>query len=351
MRPRTEQQLLDRTSFREGVFARDKHTCVVCGEPAVDAHHLIERRLFDDGGYYIDNGVSLCAKDHLLAEQTVLTVAQLREAAGINRIVLPEDYDPVYSYSKWGDIEMPSGERYRGVLFFEEPVQKVLRAANMLDRYTDRIKYPRTWHLPWSPGATSDDKQLGDVNHFVGKEVVVTAKLDGENTTFTRESVFARSPDSCGDASRTWSAQLHAQIAYELPDGWRISAENLQAKHAIAYRDLPSYIFVFSIWDECNRCLSWDETIAYAQMLGLETAPVLYRGEWDEAKVRACADALTPWSDENEGYVVRTADAFAYPQFRRRVAKHVREGHVLDEQGEAKRHWFHEQLVMNDLAG
>jgi len=46
-------QLLTRDEFREGVFARDRHTCVNCRKPGVDAHHIMERRLFPDGGYYL----------------------------------------------------------------------------------------------------------------------------------------------------------------------------------------------------------------------------------------------------------------------------------------------------------
>jgi len=30
-----------RDIFRESVFERDNHKCVVCGEPALDAHHII----------------------------------------------------------------------------------------------------------------------------------------------------------------------------------------------------------------------------------------------------------------------------------------------------------------------
>lgn len=41
-------------------------------------------------------------------------------------------------------------------------------------------KYPRTYHLPWSPGRSSDDKILKNVDHFKGKSVVVSLKLDGE---------------------------------------------------------------------------------------------------------------------------------------------------------------------------
>jgi len=41
-------------------------------------------------------------------------------------------------------------------------------------------KYPRTAHLPWSPGADDDDIIIDTVDSFVGKEVVVTEKMDGE---------------------------------------------------------------------------------------------------------------------------------------------------------------------------
>ena len=39
---------------------------------------------------------------------------------------------------------------------------------------------------------------------------------------------------------------------------------------------------LFSVWNELNVCLSWDETEEWAQRLGLVTVPVLYRGIWDE---------------------------------------------------------------------
>ena len=36
-------KLLTRDQFREAVFARDNHKCVFCHQPAVDAHHILER--------------------------------------------------------------------------------------------------------------------------------------------------------------------------------------------------------------------------------------------------------------------------------------------------------------------
>ena len=57
-------------------------------------------------------------------------------------------------------------------------------------------KYPRTPHLPFSPGGTKDDRRLRDINCFVGKEVVVTEKMDGENTSIYRDYYHARSINS-----------------------------------------------------------------------------------------------------------------------------------------------------------
>lgn len=42
-------------------------------------------------------------------------------------------------------------------------------------------KYPRTYHLPWSPGVSEDDKTISDISIFRDSEVVVSEKLDGEN--------------------------------------------------------------------------------------------------------------------------------------------------------------------------
>ena len=67
---------------------------------------------------------------------------------------------------------------------------------------TELVKYPRTPHLPWSEGAAEDDIVSSDADMFTGMEVVVTEKLDGENTTMTSEKVHARSLDSRDHPSR-----------------------------------------------------------------------------------------------------------------------------------------------------
>ena len=57
-----------RLAFRRDVFARDRHVCVMCGWPADDAHHIIDRHEIEGGGYVAENGISLCAGCHAKAE-------------------------------------------------------------------------------------------------------------------------------------------------------------------------------------------------------------------------------------------------------------------------------------------
>lgn len=164
--------LLDRAAFRARVFDRDKQQCVSCrakstASVSLNAHHIIERRLFtaegEEGGYFVDKGATLCDDQqkhlgcHRLAEQTVLSPSRIRELAGIKTIVLPDGtYDG--EYTKWLDPILEDGRRGRGPLFYESSTQRILAEAKMLHLYTMYIRYPRTWHLPDSPGRTKDDR-------------------------------------------------------------------------------------------------------------------------------------------------------------------------------------------------
>lgn len=186
------------------------------------------------------------------------------------------------------------------------------------------IKYPRTFHLPWSEGCTSDDKKLDNINNFAGKDVVVTEKMDGENTTIYKDYCHARSIDSKSHWTRSWVKALQSEIGWEIPDGWRICGENLYGEHSIKYDSLSSFFNVFSIWNEKNECLSWEDTSDLSSLLKLDLVPVLYRGIFNEDLIKGIS------LDENkqEGYVVRLDESFDYSDFSKSVAKYVRKNHV-----------------------
>ena len=164
-------------------------------------------------------------------------------------------------------------------------------------------------------------------------EVVVTEKLDGENTSMYRDDFHARSLDGRSHPSRSWVKALHGQIAHEIPDGWRICGENMLATHSIPYHYLRSYFYVFGIYNEENVCISWDDTLEFCDMLDLTVVPELYRGPYSGIeldKVWTGHSVITGDGepDPQEGYVVRNTGAFPYTDFAVNVGKFVRKGHV-----------------------
>lgn len=334
-------KLLTRDQFREGVFARDGHKCLVCKAPSKDAHHILERKLWPDGGYYLENGASLCETHHIEAEQTTISCESLRALAGITKFPLPPHLYQDQAYDKWANPVLPNGTRLRGELFEEVSVQKIL--SPVLALFTDRVKYPRTYHLPWSPGVTKDDRVLESLNGFQGRDVVVTVKQDGENTSMYSDYVHARSLDYSPHPSRSWVKALHGRIAHEIPKGWRVCGENLYAQHSIKYENLEDYFQVFSVWNDKNVCLSWVEVELWAELLGLKTVPVLYRSTWNEKQIRQLYTSIFN-EDPCEGYVVRVADSFEYRHFRNFAGKYVRKDHV-----QTHGHWMRSTVEPNGL--
>lgn len=73
-----DKDLLTRQEFKKQVLEKTNGKCCVpnCNCEAVDAHHIMDRRLFFNGGYYLSNGAALCAKHHLEAEKGTITPMQ-----------------------------------------------------------------------------------------------------------------------------------------------------------------------------------------------------------------------------------------------------------------------------------
>jgi 5-methylcytosine-specific restriction endonuclease McrA len=61
-----------RNKFRQDVFTRDGE-CRICGEPILDdnmdAHHITDRNEMPNGGYVLENGITVCKDDcHMQVE-------------------------------------------------------------------------------------------------------------------------------------------------------------------------------------------------------------------------------------------------------------------------------------------
>jgi len=202
-------------------------------------------------------------------------------------------------------------------------------------------KYPSTFHLPWSRGINSDDKAMPNTNSFEGREVVITEKLDGENTTLYRNKIHARSLDSVNHPSRNWVKNFWGQIQHNIPDGIRICGENCYAKHSIFYTDLESYFLGFNAWKD-STCLSWTSTLDLFNILGITPVPILYEGIWDEDIAIDLSEDMD--LNKSEGYVVRISDSFELDDFSSVVGKFVRQGHVQTDE-----HWMKQAITPNLL--
>lgn len=224
-----------------------------------------------------------------------------------------------------------------------------------------KFKYKRTWHLPWTSHKTTDDKIWDEdelIKAFSGKEIIITEKMDGENTTVYDDGSFhARSIDGRWHPSRNRMVGIAKGIGTKLPRGWRVCGENVFAQHSIVYNNLPAYFMAFGIYDEKNWCLCWDETEYVAKELDITLVPRIWRGPWEHffankegmTKLFMNNDWLSKneyqIDSEKEGYVVRTVEGFHYDDLGSHCGKYVRANHVQTDE-----HWMHKAVVPNGLA-
>lgn len=239
--------------------------------------------------------------------------------------------------------------RLKGELFYDESVQKILKQGNVLDSFSKYIKYPRTYRLPWSVDSEKnmkDDKLLEDDSIFHGNKVIVTVKMDGENTTMYNDYIHARSINSDSHPTRNWVKGYWAQINYMLDDNMRICGENLYAKHTIEYNNLETYFYGFSMWID-NVCLSWEDTLEYFHILKIKPVPTLYYGLYNKQEIISRYEKHFKGS-ECEGYVIRNANEFDYSQFRFNVGKFVEQG-FKQQVNNAHGHWISQKITPNKL--
>ena len=184
-----------------------------------------------------------------------------------------------------------------------------------------RVKYPRTPYLTISGSIAEGDRSIAEnmLAFADGRDIAITEKMDGESTSLYRDGMHARSTSSGNHTSRDWLKAAHAGFRHPLADGERVIVENLYAQHSISYTDLPSYANVIAVIYKTDTVYSWDDTVLYAETIGLPTVPVLYRGPYTSEIIRDTIAALD--TSRQEGIVVRTAAEFPYPEFGTHVAK------------------------------
>ncbi len=198
-------------------------------------------------------------------------------------------------------------------------------------------KYPRTYHFPFSEGATSDDRIQAQWQGILQHELVLTEKLDGENSCIKSNGVYARSH---GAVNRNpWSKpvwDIWERVGHTLGD-LHVFGENMYAVHSLEYTRLAHYFYVFAIRDG-ETWLSWEDVQAYAQLLDLPVVPLIQQDNFDEKSLVKSIHQQQSNSSRlggaSEGVVCRVATAFSNNVFSENVIKYVRKNHVQTDQ-----HW------------
>lgn len=204
------------------------------------------------------------------------------------------------------------------------------------------IKYPRTFHLPYSETVTDDDKRLLTDSHFYQmNSVVCTIKMDGENTTIYPDgSLHARSIDGNKHPWQTWLKRYIQSWCYNIPINWRVCGENLFAKHSIEYtfNTEQEYFQIFGIYNSENFCICWNDLLNFCKNNQLKPVDTFYIGKYDKDRILTEFNRYKEVSEHNnqqvEGFVVRNADQFHYDDFSKNVGKYVRKNHI-----QTNTHW------------
>lgn len=211
-------------------------------------------------------------------------------------------------------------------------------------------KYGRTFHYPFSPGTSSDDRINSDYWQYIRQmeTVVHTEKLDGENNCLSKYGVFARS--HAAPTTSAWTSYLREKWSHLKNDlgGYEIFGENLYAIHSIQYPLIEQHYYVFAV-RELNKWLSWEETIFIASVFDLPVVPVIEtitnfsdRQQFENNLLShvkkegtfLSVDVQTNKPCTMEGIVSRNSNAYAVDDFETNVFKYVRKGHVKTDE-----HW------------
>jgi len=203
-------------------------------------------------------------------------------------------------------------------------------------------KYPSTPHWPDSQSVHRDDSYHVDPEYFVGKNVVITEKLDGGCTTLYNGEVYARSNVAPSHAG--WMGMVRKHHAYKtLIDCGSprfYYGEDLYGIHSIEYDEMiENETFRLFAIRHGDKFLSWENVEAEAKILQVPTVPVQakcigYNSDFYTRNFEYNIQNPSALGGECEGFVMRIADEFSADEFSMNVVKYVRANHVQTDQ-----HW------------
>ena len=196
-----------------------------------------------------------------------------------------------------------------------------------------KIKFPRTPHLPFSGSIGSDDLRIKDLSQFYGKDIIITEKMDGENISIYKDGWHAR---SLGSKHKDYHSYLQnkilPQIQAKLESNLRLVGEYLYKRHTIPYDDLEGFFELFAAVyarDKGFEVQPWTFVQFCSGVLDIPTVPeLIYIKKFSQKDEKVLYDLVNSFERNGlEGFVIRNAARFPLEKWSENVAKYVRKGY------------------------
>jgi hypothetical protein len=174
-------------------------------------------------------------------------------------------------------------------------------------------KYPRTFHLPFSPKVSNDDKKWDESEleeQFFGTEVLISEKMDGSNVCLTNKDLFARSHSSAPTHPSFGPLKVfHQEIKNLISDDISFFGEYCFAVHSVKYTLLPHFLNIFAVRFG-DDWLDWDDVQDLSREIGVPTVPVILSGCFSSKKsfketIESFASFSSVYGPTREGLVIR----------------------------------------------
>lgn len=212
------------------------------------------------------------------------------------------------------------------------------------------MKYPKTKYFSFSPSKNNTDvKECGlfNINDFIDKKLIVTAKMDGSNCLMDRDHVAARNGYDANHLSFDIIKAMHSTFCNKIPENLVIFGENMYATHSIHYTNLDSYLYIFAVYDKVDDVwFSWNDIYKISEDIRIPRVPVIAVIDPTD-KIDRLIDIICNYGDTyikngGEGIVVRDVSSFPNHDFYKNVAKYVRANHVATDE-----HWSKQPIKKN----
>ena len=174
-----------------------------------------------------------------------------------------------------------------------------------------RVKYPTIASLPWSEN-NKNNLTLLKMDGYFNKKIIITKLNNRPPISIYSDGYVHGVSTITTPIYKEQYNDLLKEVYSELEEGWRVCGYLTKQKKA--------FITIDSIWNNKNECLSWEDTVEWCEILGLELPEILYKGIYNKEEL-LYVQLFKIIEGLDYGYLIRSSEKIHYAEFAYKVAK------------------------------